>query len=291
MAGIKVNKQKNKGENNMENNKLIINARLLRKEPNFEISTCIVEKAVAAEHGEFEKLKSDPLSDNDIIRENKEIMYCDRNGVYHCLLIYDKEQGDGIIVESEGADYARYAQYVPNAKLMYEEHINNRIQEMKFYCPLTIRSGYDPDEAYEIEAEEAAEYEQEILKCIHGDKEIFETKRGLMQYSRDNDIEKKVLSVFPKVEVKNGKLMGVYDCKVRPDITNEDIEDLREYLMTESKNGWGEKFEQQEIQTTEHGDIYVSFWDIIDYFMMTEEEMENCQSEEMREEPEINMTM
>lgn len=118
----------------MQNEKLIINTRLLRKEPNFEMRTCIVEKAVAADHDEFKGLKKSPLLNNQIITENKDIMYCDKDDVFHCLLIYDKEQGDGLLIEAEGADYARYAQYVPNAKLLYEDHIQNHLQEMKLEC-------------------------------------------------------------------------------------------------------------------------------------------------------------
>ncbi|WP_418599295.1 DUF6329 domain-containing protein [Phascolarctobacterium faecium] len=60
------------------------------------------------------------------------------NGVHHCLLIYDKQQGDGLLIESEGAPYVRYAQFIPNAKLLYENHMQNHLQELKFCCPLEI---------------------------------------------------------------------------------------------------------------------------------------------------------
>lgn len=68
-------------------------------------------------------MKKLSLRDNQIIAENKDIMYCDKDDIFHCLLIYDKEQGDGLLIEAEGTDYARYAQYVPNAKLQYEDYI------------------------------------------------------------------------------------------------------------------------------------------------------------------------
>ncbi len=84
------------------NEKLIINANLLRKESEFQMKTCVVEKAIAVSHGEFENLKKHPLQDNNLIAENAELMYCDSNEHYHCLLIYDKEQGDGLLIESEG---------------------------------------------------------------------------------------------------------------------------------------------------------------------------------------------
>ena len=39
------------------NNKLVINTNLLRKESEFKTRTCVVEKAIAVPHSEFENLK------------------------------------------------------------------------------------------------------------------------------------------------------------------------------------------------------------------------------------------
>ncbi len=103
--------------------KLIINTNLLRKESEFRTKSCILEKAVAVSHSEFENLKRHPLRDNRLIAENVDMMYCDRDDKYHCLLIYDEEQGNGLLIESEGADYARYAQYIPKAEKLVEKHL------------------------------------------------------------------------------------------------------------------------------------------------------------------------
>lgn len=84
------------------NNKLIINTNLLRKESEFKTYTCIVEKAVPVPTEEFERLKHTPMCNNDLISENLNSMWYG-NGVHHCLLIYDKQQGDGLLIESEGA--------------------------------------------------------------------------------------------------------------------------------------------------------------------------------------------
>lgn len=102
------------------NDKLILNTALLRKESEFRTKSCLVEKAIAVSHGEFEYLKSHPLRENDLIAEHSEMMFCDCDGVYHCLLIYDEEQGDGLIIESEGFSYARYAQYISKARELVE---------------------------------------------------------------------------------------------------------------------------------------------------------------------------
>ena len=116
------------------NENLIINTNLLRKEAEFKTKSCAVEKAIAVSHAEFDNLKRHPLQDNDLIAENTDLMYCDRDDIYHCLLIYDEEQGDGLLIEAEGSSYARYVQYIPNTKLLYENHIQTHFFRSKSYC-------------------------------------------------------------------------------------------------------------------------------------------------------------
>ena len=108
--------------------KLIINTNLIRKESEFRTKSCVVEKAIGVPHAEFDELKRHPLRDNRLIAENVDIMYCDNDDNYHCLLIYDEEQGDGMLIECEGAAYARYAQYIPRAKELVEKHIQPDIK-------------------------------------------------------------------------------------------------------------------------------------------------------------------
>ncbi len=102
--------------------KLIINANLLRKESEFRTKSCVVEKAIAVPYAEFDELKRHPLRDHRLIAENADLMYCDNDDNYHCLLIYDEEQGDALLIDSEGTSYARYAQYIPRAKELVERH-------------------------------------------------------------------------------------------------------------------------------------------------------------------------
>lgn len=55
------------------NEKLVINANLLRKEPEFGTRVCVVEKAEAVTHEKFEHLKRHPMQDNDLIAENTDL--------------------------------------------------------------------------------------------------------------------------------------------------------------------------------------------------------------------------
>ena len=169
VADVLYKKETKRTEEKSMNEKLIINTNLLRKEAEFKTKSCAVEKAIAVSHAEFDNLKRHPLQDNDLIAENTDLMYCDRDDIYHCLLIYDEEQGDGLLIEAEGSSYARYVQYIPNAKLLYENHIQTHLQEMKFYCPLEISRVPEcwSDEEYEkISSYEASAYKSEINHFI-----------------------------------------------------------------------------------------------------------------------------
>lgn len=133
--------------------KLIINTNLLRKESEFRTKSCVVEKAIAVSNAEFENLKSHPLRGNDLIAKHSEMMYCDSDDNYHCLLIYDQEQGDGLLIESEGASYARYAQYIPMAKELAERHQNPEISltnsEKQLYDLLNEMAGKIADAVHQ----------------------------------------------------------------------------------------------------------------------------------------------
>ena len=267
------------------NEKLVINANLLRKEPEFGTRVCVVEKAEAVTHDKFERLKRHPMQDNDLIAENTDLMFCDVNNQYHCLLIYDDDQGDGLLIESEGAPYARYAQYIPNAKLLYENHMQMHLQEMKFYCPLEI-SRWDDDEYNEISPNEASAYESEINYFISDFNLPEEKERGLMHwYNRGNSVDQKVFSAFMSVEENDEELVGVVTASVYGQLTKDELEDLREYFIGQLSDGAGESLEQRPIKTPD-GEIYVSFWSFDDSWSL---QTDRTQSKELTEEPEMTL--
>ena len=276
------------------NEKLVINANLLRKEPEFGTRVCVVEKAEAVTHDKFERLKRHPMQDNDLIAENTDLMFCDVNNQYHCLLIYDDDQGDGLLIESEGAPYARYAQYIPNAKLLYENHMQMHLQEMKFYCPLEINRVPEcwSDEEYEkISSYEASAYKSEINRFIEDFTMPEEKERGLMNwYDKGNSVDQKVFSAFMSVEEHDGELVGVVTANVHGQLTEDELEDFREYCTGQLSDGAGESLEQRPIKTPD-GEICVSFWSSDEWFLQTEEEMNSSQTDDMTEEPDMGMTM
>lgn len=87
-----------------------------RKVNNFAATDCIIEKIVELSESEYKSFRTNLLRDSVFISENKEHMYMDRKGTYHCLLVLGENQPEGVLVESEGYDYARYASLLPGAR-------------------------------------------------------------------------------------------------------------------------------------------------------------------------------
>lgn len=93
-------------------------------------------------------------------------------------------------------------------------------------------------------------------------------RRTAEQYSRDlaaylsesqnSEIKAKVRSAIPSVEIRNGELMGCTTVKLREPLTDTEMKDFQDYLKGQFSDGWGEGFEQREIQTGD-GVLYVHF--------------------------------
>lgn len=69
----------------------------------------VIEKTVVLPSPEFLLFTRSLLKDHPFIEENIDLMYRDIKGNYHCILVKEKGSTSGILVESEGYSYARYA--------------------------------------------------------------------------------------------------------------------------------------------------------------------------------------
>ena len=85
-----------------------------RKPSDFDLRSFEVSKTIRLPADVFEAVLQKPMRDYDFIQDNIEQMHCDSSGVYHCLLLTGEGRNDGLLVESEGYSYCRYASYVPN---------------------------------------------------------------------------------------------------------------------------------------------------------------------------------
>lgn len=71
-----------------------------------------------------------------------------------------------------------------------------------------------------------------------------------------------------------GRLFGKIECSLKEPLTDAETEILKEWIIGQNADGYGEHFEQQPIDT-EDGDLYVSFWNSgDDYSIMTHDELD-----------------
>lgn len=97
-----------------------------RKENKFPTRDCVIEKIIELPKAEYNNFRSNILNDAEFIMENKDYMYVDSNGIYHCLLVLGENRSEGVLVEAEGYDYARYASFLPGAR----DFVNARLNEL-----------------------------------------------------------------------------------------------------------------------------------------------------------------
>ncbi len=208
--------------------KLIINTNLLRKESEFRTKSCVVEKAIAVSNAEFENLKRHPLRDSKLIAENVDIMYCDSDNNYHCLLIYDEEKGDGLLIESEGAAYARYSQYIPGAKELVELHQNLVISLTNGEKKLHELLHEMTDRIAEFSHSGYSEFSlDDVLEDLGGNfddvkKMLVETTAEIL--NERNDIQ--------SVKINDLDIPFQPDIKVEAESVNEDLSEESEMNMT-----------------------------------------------------------
>ncbi len=99
--------------------KITFNAPLNHKAYSYEPMQIEVEKIIPLYGKRFEQMKNHPLDDCPEIIENRELMYMEGNTA-HCILFLDANGSDGILVEAEGADYARKSEFISNARAIIE---------------------------------------------------------------------------------------------------------------------------------------------------------------------------
>lgn len=97
-----------------------------RKENWFEPQDSVIEKIVTLSAEEYKAFSQNMLRDHDFITNNKDSMFVDENGVWHGMLVLDSGSDNAILVESEGANYARYASFLPN----FKSYVDRQIHEL-----------------------------------------------------------------------------------------------------------------------------------------------------------------
>ena len=95
-----------------------------RKASNYPVSDCVIEKILELPGNEYKSFKMAPLRDMPFIAENTGLMRRDENGVFHCLLVLGEGCSDGVLIEAEGYNYARYSSFMPGAREFVTVRLN-----------------------------------------------------------------------------------------------------------------------------------------------------------------------
>lgn len=160
----------------------------------------------------------------------------------------------------------------------------NNLQTLRLFSPLFPKV-YRRDEYGDLEnmpeditAEEACDYEGEILALIEREQLPNEGDHGLAVYLDDNILKNKVYSMKPTVEEWDGRLWGVLKVQTHGELSPSELETLKSAWCGQESDGWGEGLEQKPINIPD-GELYVSFWDSSnDFFIKTEEELKDSPS-------------
>jgi hypothetical protein len=152
---------------------------------------------------------------------------------------------------------------------------------LRLYAPLTGRL-FEPDDYGEITdmygdviyGSQMTEYLDDISEFMERMQDVPEEKeRGLMAYYDEPDgVNEKVRSLKVKIECRDGELWGVAECRVRGELTPDELEALKQHTIGQFSDGFGESAEQREIKIGDC-ELYVSLWRNSDWSLQTEEEL------------------
>ena len=146
-----------------------------------------------------------------------------------------------------------------------------KLTTLKLYMPLTAdlyeRNEYGDfdDSSTLLEGRELRGYQDQITAALVKNRMPEETERGIMHwYHKPDSINTKVHSAVFTVDSRGGELWGVAECRVAGELSDTEMDTLKEFITGQASDGWGEGFEQREIEV-EDGKLYVHFWQDHDF--------------------------
>lgn len=99
---------------------MLINAQLRSKQEEIQPVRCDVACIVELSNAEFFDFQFNPLADHDFIKEHLPNLKTDEFDAIPCMLVLGEGVDDGILVDPQGYDYARYTAYIPMARQLFQ---------------------------------------------------------------------------------------------------------------------------------------------------------------------------
>ena len=99
---------------------MLINAQLRSKQEEIQPVRCDIACIVELSNAEFCGFQFNPLADHDFIKEHLPNLKTDEFHAIPCMLVLGEGVDDGILVDPQGYDYARYTAYIPMARQLFQ---------------------------------------------------------------------------------------------------------------------------------------------------------------------------
>ncbi len=123
-------------------------ARFNCKEAEFSLRPFEIIEVIELPLDKYAEFFQNPLADYDFIAKNTEESHVDENGIARCKLILCEGKDDGILVNTEGYNYARYTSFLPCARQiaalqkspMLSAHVNTMDALVDHYAKQAVES-------------------------------------------------------------------------------------------------------------------------------------------------------
>ncbi len=152
------------------------------------------------------------------------------------------------------------------------------VTTLKLYMPMSAHlyeqgEWDDPEnEGVFLDGRELLTFASQIMKALVDNRRPVEADRGIMHwYSEEDTVNDKVKSAVFTAEEREGRLWAVAECIVQGKLTADEMNTLMNFISGQASDGWGEVFEQENIQT-HNGELNVHLWRSDNWSIMTEED-------------------
>lgn len=126
---------------------MIIQAELESTRPDFKPQSCSIDKVVELSSAEFAEFLENPFDGYSFIDEFNAENHRYKNNSQPCILVLGKDENDGVLIDTQGYNYARYSAYIPNARSLVNQEqypsLNTFTDEMRWMVDKYIQKAVD----------------------------------------------------------------------------------------------------------------------------------------------------